>query len=85
MFAHHVVGNTFNFTPSTWNSDVALAYASGIDGFALNIGNEAWEIEQVQSAYDAANNSGTGFKMFLSLDMRCAIDLIISYHSSLCL
>jgi glucan endo-1,3-alpha-glucosidase len=70
VFAHHIVGNTYNFTPSTWSSDVTLAHTSSIDGFALNIGNQPWEPARVQSAYDAAASSGTGFKMFLSLDMR---------------
>ena len=48
-----------------------MASQSGIDSFALNLGtNQPWEIAQVQSAYDAAQQSGTGFKMFISLDMR---------------
>lgn len=81
VFAHHIIGNTYNFTPSTWNSDVALAHASGIDGFALNIGNGDWEPAQVQSAYEAAANSGTGFKMFLSLDMRHVVSSQVQFVS----
>ncbi|KAF8515356.1 glycoside hydrolase family 71 protein [Hysterangium stoloniferum] len=69
VFAHHIIGNTFNFTPSIWLNDITMAHAAGIDGFALNVGNQPWEPSQVRSAYDAAQASGKLFKMFLSLDM----------------
>ncbi|KZV74309.1 glycoside hydrolase family 71 protein [Peniophora sp. CONT] len=69
VFAHHIVGNTAPYTQSTWAADIALAQANGIDGFALNVGSDSWEIAQVASAYAAAAAAGTGFKLFLSLDM----------------
>ena len=39
------------------------------DAFALNIGYDSWQPGQVKAAYDAASATGTGFKMFISLDM----------------
>ena len=40
VFAHHMVGNTYPYTQDTWASDIALAQANGIDGFALNVAPE---------------------------------------------
>ncbi|KAI0077540.1 glycoside hydrolase [Panus rudis PR-1116 ss-1] len=68
VFAHVVVGLNHNFTQDTWASEYALAQAKGIDGFALNIGNDDWQPTQVSNAYQAALNSN-GFKLFLSFDM----------------
>ncbi|TFY74984.1 hypothetical protein EWM64_g9028 [Hericium alpestre] len=45
------------------------AHASGIDGFALNVGRDDWQPGQVANAYNAASQSGTDFKLFLSFDM----------------
>ncbi|KAH9950531.1 glycoside hydrolase [Amylocystis lapponica] len=69
VVAHHMVGNTYPYTVSNWASDIALAHASGIDGFALNIGSDAWQPARVSDAYQAAANSGTDFKLFISFDM----------------
>ncbi|KAL7412808.1 glycoside hydrolase [Mrakia frigida] len=64
-----MVGNAYPYTYATWLNDVKLASAAGFDGFALNIGTDSWQWTQVASAYQAAQDSGTGFKMFLSFDM----------------
>ncbi|KAL0961058.1 hypothetical protein HGRIS_006046 [Hohenbuehelia grisea] len=69
VVAHHMVGNTFPYTKQDWADDVALAHASGIDGFALNYGRDEWQPARIDDAYEAARNSGLDFKMFLSLDM----------------
>ena len=87
VVAHHMVGNTYPYTIDTWKSDIMLAYANGIDGFALNIGNDDWQKDRVNDAcvcfpvplflsyiyyilrYEAAQQSGTDFKLFLSFDM----------------
>jgi glucan endo-1,3-alpha-glucosidase len=45
-----MVGNTFPYTRKDWADDIALAHASGIDGFALNIGKEVWEPSRVSDA-----------------------------------
>ncbi|TDL26045.1 glycoside hydrolase [Rickenella mellea] len=69
VFAHHMVGNTHPYTMRDWADDIALAHANGIDAFALNIGSDAWQQDRVADAYNAAAQSNTGFKMFLSFDM----------------
>ncbi|KAH9945573.1 glycoside hydrolase family 71 protein [Amylocystis lapponica] len=69
VFAHHIVGNTYNYTVSIWAADIALAASKGIDAFALNVGSDPWEVSQVANAYAAAKQSNTTFKLFVSLDM----------------
>ncbi|GBE84927.1 glycoside hydrolase family 71 protein [Sparassis latifolia] len=69
VVAHHMVGNTYPYTVTDWANDIALASASGLDGFALNVGSDVWQSARVADAYQAAANSGTGFKLFLSFDM----------------
>ncbi|KAH9480430.1 Glucan endo-1,3-alpha-glucosidase agn1 [Psilocybe cubensis] len=69
VVAHHIVGNTFPYTIQDWADDITLAHASGIDGFALNLGPDDFQKARIADAYQAAQNSGLGFKMFLSLDM----------------
>ena len=67
--AHHMVGNTYSYTKDAWLKDIKLAHAYGIDAFALNIGTNDWESTQVANAYEAAKDSGTDFKLFISFDM----------------
>ncbi|GJE97162.1 glycoside hydrolase family 71 protein [Phanerochaete sordida] len=69
VFAHHMVGNTYPYTPTDWLNDITEAHAAGIDAFALNVGSDEWQPGQVAAAYAAAQQSGTGFKLFLSFDM----------------
>ncbi|PPQ65381.1 hypothetical protein CVT26_000006 [Gymnopilus dilepis] len=69
VVAHHMVGNTFPYTLQDWIDDITLAHASGIDGFALNMGSDPWQPNQVANAYQAAQQTNLGFKLFLSLDM----------------
>ncbi|KAF9049586.1 hypothetical protein BDZ89DRAFT_1057464 [Hymenopellis radicata] len=69
VVAHHMVGNTFPYTLQDWIDDVTLAHASGIDGFALNVGSDDFQKAQVSNAYEAASQSGLDFKLFFSLDM----------------
>lgn len=68
VFAHHMVGNTYPYTQSNWATDIQLAKAASIDGFALNIGSDWWQPFRVNDAYAAAEAAGD-FTMFLSLDM----------------
>lgn len=51
VFAHHIVGNTAPYTQTTWMNDISLAKSNGIDGFALNVGPDTWQQQQVESAY----------------------------------
>jgi len=75
VIAHHMVGNTYPYTPDMWSTDISLALSAGIDGFALNVGSGGvgnWQREQVKNAYSAAaalSASGNTFGLFLSLDM----------------
>ncbi|GBE78542.1 Glucan endo-1,3-alpha-glucosidase agn1 [Sparassis crispa] len=69
VFAHHIVGNTYNYTTSIWAKDIALAASKGISAFALNVGSDSWEPQQVANAYAAAKSNNTNFKLFVSLDM----------------
>ncbi|KAL8936966.1 MAG: hypothetical protein Q9216_004663, partial [Gyalolechia sp. 2 TL-2023] len=67
VFAHHIVGNTYAYTPSDWANDINLAKAAGIDAFALNIAAHTdYNNAQLDQAYDAAESAG--FKLFLSFD-----------------
>jgi glucan endo-1,3-alpha-glucosidase len=45
-----MVGNTFPYTLDDWKEDIALAHASGIDGFALNTGSDSWEPARIADA-----------------------------------
>ncbi|KZT12051.1 glycoside hydrolase family 71 protein [Laetiporus sulphureus 93-53] len=69
VVAHHIVGNTYPYTQADWLADINLAHESGLDGFALNVGPDSWQPARVADAYQAAENSGTGFKLFMSFDM----------------
>jgi glucan endo-1,3-alpha-glucosidase len=50
VFAHHMVGNTYPYTFENWKSDISLAHAHGIDGFALNVGRDEWQPSRVKDA-----------------------------------
>ncbi|KAL7410783.1 glycosyl hydrolase family 71-domain-containing protein [Mrakia frigida] len=69
VFSHHIVGNTYPYTAASWNEDVAMAYDSGVDAFALNLGTDSWQRTQTAAAYEAARAHGKGFKLFFSFDM----------------
>ncbi|KAI1357445.1 glycoside hydrolase family 71 protein [Xylaria arbuscula] len=81
VFAHYIVGLTDGQTRDEWQLDISQAKASGIDGFALNIGSaDTWNDEQLALAYDVAGSNG--FSMFLSFDMAASqwnADQISSY------
>ncbi|KAH9854653.1 glycoside hydrolase [Lenzites betulinus] len=69
VVAHHIVGLTASYTVDTWKDDIALASSKGIDGFALNVGADDYTDTQVGFAFQAAQESGADFKLFLSIDM----------------
>lgn len=68
VWGHFMVGFTVAYKPENWDVDIAAAKAAGIDGFALNMGNDPWQHEQVRAGYDAAKRAGN-FSMFLSMDL----------------
>ncbi|KAF7328505.1 Glycoside hydrolase [Mycena venus] len=53
VFAHFIVGIVDGYTQSDWANDIALASATGIDAFALNIGMDPWTDTQLANAYAA--------------------------------
>lgn len=71
VFAHYMVGLTSGQTRDQWQLDISQAKASGIDGFALNIGSQdSYNDEQLRLAYDVA--ASNGFSVFLSFDMQAS-------------
>lgn len=50
VFAHHMVGNTYPYTPTDWFDDIVQAHNAGIDGFALNTGSNDWQPARVADA-----------------------------------
>ncbi|KAJ7459880.1 glycoside hydrolase [Mycena latifolia] len=69
VVAHFMVGNTFPYTLQDWVDDMNLAAASGLDGFALNVGPDDFQTTQTNNAFQAAEQSAPNFKLFFSLDM----------------
>ncbi|KAJ7170992.1 glycoside hydrolase family 71 protein [Mycena filopes] len=67
VLAHFIMGNAEWYKPADWSSQIALAASKGIDGFALNVGSDDWQLDQVHTALNAA--AGTPFKLFIQLDM----------------
>ncbi|KAK6967116.1 glycoside hydrolase family 71 protein [Favolaschia claudopus] len=66
VFAHFIVGVVETYSQSDWEADMTLAKSIGIDAFALNIGKDSYNDQQLGLAYAAAAN--TGFKVFISFD-----------------
>ena len=73
VFAHYMVCfATYGETLDAYKREIQEAQAAGIDGFALNVG--AWDNTQsyyqtrVATIYNAAEQLGTGFKLFFSVD-----------------
>ncbi|KAK0495448.1 glycoside hydrolase family 71 protein [Armillaria luteobubalina] len=91
VVAHFIVGNARSYTEDDWKNDIKLASANGIDAFALNIGGDSWERDQISMAFGACSDLKTDFKLFFSFDMSslpCAStqdakmirDYIAEYH-----
>ncbi|KAJ7716889.1 glycosyl hydrolase family 71-domain-containing protein [Mycena olivaceomarginata] len=66
VFAHFIVGIVASYAQSDWETDMNLAKSIGIDAFALNIGKDTYNYQQLGFAYAAAANFG--FKVFISFD-----------------
>ncbi|KZV79724.1 glycoside hydrolase [Exidia glandulosa HHB12029] len=66
IFAHYMVGIVASYTASEWFNDILLAKNMGIDAFALNIGKDYWNDQQLGLAYSMA--AQLGFKLFISFD-----------------
>ncbi|WVF69229.1 hypothetical protein IAT40_004005 [Kwoniella sp. CBS 6097] len=68
VVAHFMLGNTYPFTDRDWETTFDLAEATSLDGLALNLGPEDWQLHQAQRAY-ALGSSRHHLKLFLSLDL----------------
>ncbi|KAG9074494.1 hypothetical protein FS749_013947 [Ceratobasidium sp. UAMH 11750] len=72
IFAHLIVGNTYNYDASHWASDIALASSKAINAFTLNVGPDVWQPDRVRAVYDAAQMSNLGFKRMFKSNCWCA-------------
>jgi len=81
VFAHYMVCYaTYGATVGAYKREIQEAQAAGIDGFALNVG--AWSgpdtyyKTRVELIYEAAEQLGTGFKLFFSVDLSNTNDIV---------
>lgn len=81
VFAHYMVcyatygdfGSDTNSTIAGYKREIQEAQAAGIDGFALNVGayndpTQMYYNNRIAMIYEAAEQLGTGFKLFFSVD-----------------
>jgi len=71
VFAHLIIGNTYNYTQQDFLTEIQIAHAAGIDGFALNFAlpvNFSSTDLSLNQVYSAAEQYGNGFGLFLSFD-----------------
>ncbi|KAG1805459.1 glycoside hydrolase family 71 protein [Suillus subaureus] len=93
VFAHFMaslsdtptVQNSYSYAESDWTNDITIAQNIGIDGFALNIAANDYEVDRIVDAYAVAE--ALGFKLFYSFDMsytwqQSDMVNIIANHSS---
>ncbi|KAG2124416.1 glycoside hydrolase family 71 protein [Suillus clintonianus] len=67
VFAHFMAQNSYSYAESDWTNDMTTAQNIGINGFALNIVANDYEVDRIVDAYAAAES--LGFKLFYSFDM----------------
>ncbi|KAJ7074215.1 glycoside hydrolase family 71 protein [Mycena amicta] len=65
--AHYIVGNTKHYTPDVWETHIQRASKAKFDAFALNIGNDPWQVVQMRHAFQACRSKS--FNLFIMLDM----------------
>lgn len=84
IFAHYMIANTPDDTAShvrvdDYKKEIVYAQAHGIDGFALNCADwtkrQDFYKKRASLMYEAAEDLGTGFKLFISADFCCNIDI----------
>lgn len=88
VFAHYMVCfSTYGQTLAGYERDIQEAQAAGIDGFALDVGDyddpaQTYYNTNIALIYSAAEQLGTGFKLFFSVDMantNAIVDMISTY------
>ncbi|KAF9258841.1 glycoside hydrolase family 71 protein [Marasmius fiardii PR-910] len=67
VVAHYMAQNAFSYVQSDWAADIKAAQAIGIDGFALNVAVDDYEVGKMPDAFRAAE--AANFKLFFSFDM----------------
>ncbi|EIN07586.1 glycoside hydrolase family 71 protein [Punctularia strigosozonata HHB-11173 SS5] len=87
VFAHFMAQNSYPYSPSDWQSDISTAAGIGIDGFALNIAQNDYEVAKIADAYTVAEAMDPPFQLFYSFDASYSwsasdIVTIISNHAS---
>ncbi|EIW80344.1 glycoside hydrolase family 71 protein [Coniophora puteana RWD-64-598 SS2] len=87
VFAHFMAQNSYSYSQSDWVNDMTTAKNIGIDGFALNMAGNDYEVNpQLGYAYAAAEQ--VGFQLFYSFDMTSTWDantiagIVAQYASS---
>jgi glucan endo-1,3-alpha-glucosidase len=80
VFCHFMMGNTYPYTEATFTNDISVAQSAGIDGFALNIGQDTWTSSRIATFFSVSQNY-PNFKLFFSFDMSIISDAntIINY------
>ncbi|KAF8317382.1 glycoside hydrolase family 71 protein [Clavulina sp. PMI_390] len=73
VFAHFMAANSYSYSQSDWANDINTASGIGIDGFALNLNGNDYEIDRLADAYAAAISHGS-FQFFYSFDMSYSWD-----------
>jgi glucan endo-1,3-alpha-glucosidase len=88
VFAHYMVCFAdYGATIQGYERDIQDAQTAGIDGFALDVGDyddpaQIYYNTNVALIYNAAEQLGTGFKLFFSVDMggtNAIVDMIRTY------
>ncbi|ORY45022.1 glycosyl hydrolase family 71-domain-containing protein [Leucosporidium creatinivorum] len=67
VFAHVVQGDFQNYAQQDYEDDMTLALTAGISAFAMNVGHDTTDSDQMTKAFAAAE--AVGFKLFFSFDM----------------
>ncbi|KAF9522006.1 glycoside hydrolase family 71 protein [Crepidotus variabilis] len=73
VFAHFMAQNSYSYSQADWANDINSAANIGIDGFALNIAANDYEVPKIDDAYAAAEAHGN-FKLFYSFDLSYSWD-----------
>ncbi|KAF1351430.1 glycosyl hydrolase family 71 protein [Delphinella strobiligena] len=71
VFAHLIIGNTYNYTQQDFLTSIQAAHTAGIDGFALDIAlpaNFSSTDTSLDDIYAAAEQYDHDFTLFLSFD-----------------
>ena len=73
IFAQYYMLATYKYKKASrrdvpFECDIKNAVKAGLDGFALNVGGQSWELDRVDQMYTAASTF-KNFKLFVNLDL----------------